>query len=172
MADFNLAFAYMMSFEDAGMKGTITKDDGGRTRFGIAERYNPYLSPSGFFDRMPREEAVMLAQSTYEHGEWHAMAGDKIASQELANKILSLGVNMGIVKVIRWAQEAAGVHVDGQPGSQTIAAWNADSATPFHAIAMDAEAHYRQRVQDEPANGRYLNGWLRRAQDSAAAVLA
>ena len=167
MADFDQAFVYLMSFEDAGMTGRITQDDGGRTRFGVAERYHPYLTPTGFFDKMPREEAIMLTQSTYEHGEWHAMAGDKIASQELANKILSLGVVLGIVRVIRWAQEAAGVHVDGQPGTDTIAAWNSDSAAPFHAISLDAEAHFRQRALEEPADAKYLNGWLRRAQDAA-----
>lgn len=170
MADYNQAFAYLMSFEDAGMTGRITTDDGGRTRFGIAERFHAYLTSTGFFDSMPKEEAIMLAQSTYEHGEWAALGGEQIISQEFANKMLSLGVDLGMNRVIRWAQEAVGVQVDGQPGSATIAAWNADSMVPFHIISIDAEAHYRQRAL-EPQNARFLNGWLRRAQDPAVTHL-
>src|SRR5438270_12221747 len=117
MANFDQAYAYLMSFEDAGMAGKVTKDAGGRTRFGIAERFHGYLTSTGFFDKMPREEAIMLAKSTYEHGEWAAMQGESIVSQELANKMLSLAVNLGTRMVVRWAQEASGVHVDGVPGN-------------------------------------------------------
>lgn len=172
MADFNQAFNYLMKWEDDGLTGRVTKDDGGRTRFGIAERYHPYLTATGFFDVMPNAKAIELAKSAYEHAEWHAMSGDKIASQALANKMLSLGVDIGIVAVIRWAQEAAGVHVDGQVGPDTLAAWNKDSGAAFHAISIDAEAHYRQRADVEAADRRYLGGWLARAQDPATEVIA
>jgi lysozyme family protein len=167
MADFNQAFDYLMRWEDDGLTGRVTKDAGGRTRFGIAERYHPYLTSTGFYDSMPKEEALMLAKDTYQHAEWHAMAGDKIASQELANKMLSLGVDLGIVAVIRWAQEAVGADVDGQAGPATLAAWNADSGAAFHAISIDAEAHYRQRADVDAADKRFLQGWMRRAQDPA-----
>jgi lysozyme family protein len=175
MADFDQAFAYLMKFEDEGLSGRVTKDAGGRTRFGIAERYHPELTHSGFYDDMSKYEALLLAKETYQQHEWHAMQGDKISSQELANKMLSLGVDIGIVAVIRWAQEAAHVDVDGQVGPATLAAWNkATGATGtgavFHAISMDAEAHYRQRAQDDAADRKYLGGWLKRAQDAATEV--
>lgn len=171
MADFNQAFNYLMKWEDDGLTGRVTKDDGGRTRFGIAERYHPYLTATGFFDEMPKVIAIELAKSTYQHAEWHAMAGDKIASQVLANKMLSLGVDIGIVAVIRWAQEACSLTVDGQVGPQTLAAWNKDAGAAFHAISIDAEAHYRQRADVEPADRRFLIGWINRAKDPAAEVV-
>lgn len=180
MADFNQAFNYLMKWEDDGLTGRVTTDDGGRTRFGIAERYHPSLTATGFFDVMPKAQAIETAKSTYQNAEWHAMAGDKIAVQALANKMLSLGVDIGIVAVIRWAQEAAGVHVDGQVGPDTLAAWNkatgpTGAGAAFHAISIDAEAHYRQRADVDPADKKYLNGpnaWLARAQDPATEVAA
>jgi lysozyme family protein len=163
MADFNVAFAYLMKWEDDGLTGRVTKDDGGRTRFGIAERYHPDLTQTGFYDLMPKDDAVLLAKETYERGEWHAMQGGKILSQELANKMLSLGVDLGMLAVIRWAQEAVDVTVDGQAGPQTIAAWNKHAGAAFHAISIDAEAHYRHRADVDPADQKYLHGpnaWL------------
>jgi lysozyme family protein len=168
MADFNQAFNYLMRWEDDGLTGRVTTDDGGRTRFGIAERYHPDLTATGFFDVMPKDDAVLLAKETYERGEWHLISGDKLASQPFAQKLLSLGVDIGMVAVIRWAQEGVGVAVDGQVGPLTVARWNADSDAAFHAISIDAEAHYRQRADVDPADRRFLVGWINRAKDPAA----
>lgn len=167
MADFDQAFDYLMRWEDDGLTGRVTRDAGGRTRYGIAERYHADLAHTGFYDTMPNDEALQVAKGVYFRGEWHVMHGADISSQELANKMLSLGVDLGIVAVIRWAQEAVHVDVDGQVGPITRAAWNSDSASPFHAISLDAEAHYRQRADEDSEARQYLKGWIRRAQDPA-----
>jgi lysozyme family protein len=170
MADIDTAFKYLMVFEDDGMTGRVTKDDGGRTRFGIAEKFHPALTDLGFFDDMPKDGAILLAKATYEQHEWRAMQGNEIYSQPLANKLLSLGVNLGMGTVIRWAQDVAEIAADGAVGPKTLAAFNANAGEIFRGISLDAEAHYRQRAKNKPALQMYLKGWLRRAQDSAEAA--
>lgn len=172
MADFNQAFNYLMKWEDDGLTGRVTEDDGGRTRFGIAEVYHPELTPQGFFDLLPNAEALMLARDTYERGEWHLLSGDQLQSQPLANKLLSLGVDLGVVTVIRWAQDCAEVVVDGHAGPLTVRAWNIQAPAVFRCLSLDAEAHYRQRVEERPHLSVDLKGWLARAQDPATEVSA
>ncbi len=167
MANFDQAFQYLMQWEDEGLTGKITEDDGGRTRFGIAQRFHPELVAIGFFDYLPTAEALMMARDTYERGDWRLMNGAGMSWQPLANKMLSIGVNLGMVRVIRWAQECAEVHVDGQVGPETLAAWNAKSTEVLRCLSLDAEAHYRQRADEKPELKANLKGWLRRAQDSA-----
>jgi lysozyme family protein len=172
MADFDHAFTYLMKWEDDGLTGRVTTDDGGRTRFGIAERFHPDLTATGFFDVMPKDDAVLLAKDTYQRGEWHQLSGDALASQPLANKLLSLGVDLGMVTVIRWAQDCAEVVVDGRVGPMTVRAWNIQAPAIFRCVSLDAEAHYRQRAEEKPHLSVDLKGWVRRAQDPATEVLA
>ena len=163
MADLNTALIYLMRWEDDGLTGRITQDDGGRTRFGIAERFHPEVSAFGFFD-IPKIDALPIAYAIYRRCYWNVMLGNKIDSQALANKLLSLGVNLGMVRVIRWAQGCAGVNTDGEAGPETIAAWNAKS--PEACLVSRAVIHYRGRVSAKPHLAVDLDGWLRRAQDS------
>lgn len=167
MADFDAAFTYLMKWEDDGLTGRVTEDDGGRTRFGVAEVYHPEFTPQGFFDKLPNAEALMLAKDTFQRGEWTQMGGDKISSQQLANKLLSLSGPLGMPRVIRWAQECADVVVDGRAGPMTVRAWNIQAPSIFRCISLDAEAHFRQRVEEQPHLKVDLKGWLRRAQDLA-----
>jgi lysozyme family protein len=165
MADFDVAFEYLMGWEDDHQHpGRITSDEGGRTRFGIAENWHHDLTALGFFDEMPYEEAFMLAKQTYRENEWHQMQGDRLSSQALANKWLSLGVNLGMGRVVRWAQEAAGATPDGFVGPNTLRAINGASSRVFQSISTDAEAQYRQDAEKQPGD---LKGWLRRSGDSA-----
>jgi hypothetical protein len=48
MADFKPAFLFTLQHEDSTRSGKVTIDAGGRTRFGIAEKFHPDL-PEEFF---------------------------------------------------------------------------------------------------------------------------
>ena len=60
MADFNLAFIFVLQHEDSTCSGKVTVDAGGRTRFGIAEKFHPDL-PEEFFTG-PAEDALGEAE--------------------------------------------------------------------------------------------------------------
>ena len=57
MADFKPAFAFALLHEDATQSGKVTMDAGGRTRFGIAEKFHPDL-PEEFFTG-PAEDVLL-----------------------------------------------------------------------------------------------------------------
>jgi hypothetical protein len=93
LADFQPAFTFVMSHEDTGLTGKVTEDAGGRTRFGIAEKFHPGL-PAGFFSG-PAAEALEVAEQIYQRDYWKQLRLDELDNQNIANKILDMAVNMG-----------------------------------------------------------------------------
>ena len=59
-ADFKTAFLLTLQHEDSTRSGKVTEDAGGRTRFGIAEKFHPDL-PEGFFTGLA-EDALAEAE--------------------------------------------------------------------------------------------------------------
>ena len=172
MANYQAAFDYLMRWEDIESNGqptgAETTDAGGRTRLGIAEVYHPEFTASGFYDTMPLPQALVLAETYYRGGEWAQDKGDSLLSQTLANKLFSLGVNLGMRRVVRWAQADLGLDTDGIVGPVTLTQLNAAPLEAFSAITVAAVAHYQERAMDEAQAGRDypLVGLVRRAQDS------
>lgn len=171
MADAEIAIDFVMPEEDGTGSGVETRDAGGRTRYGIAEKYHPELTPTGFFDVMPAPQALALARQTMLNGYWAPINGDRIADQYPANRLLSFAVNMGVETAVMLLQQSLntfGVRlaVDGEPGPQTIAALNAtyaaQSATLMARWRAALTAHYQAIVAANPGQGEYLKGWLAR----------
>src|SRR5258708_22889915 len=94
MSDFALAFAHTMQFEDdPSHPGRVTHDAGGRTRFGIADKFHPDL-PEEFFTG-PEEETRAQAEEIELEQYWKPLNLDGVEEQTVANKIFDMGVNMG-----------------------------------------------------------------------------
>src|SRR5258708_25764842 len=92
MSDFKEAFDFTMKQEDARLSGVVTVDAGGRTRFGIAQKFHPDL-PESFFDG-PTEDALARSEEIYKHDYWDPMRLREIEHQNLANKLMDMGINM------------------------------------------------------------------------------
>src|SRR5437588_4047671 len=105
MADFKPAFAFALMHEDPTCSGKVTEDAGGRTRFGIAEKFHPDL-PEEFFTG-PAEDALAEAKKIEELEYWDAMRLAEVEDQNLANKLFDMGVNMGVRQAAIYAQRAA-----------------------------------------------------------------
>jgi len=176
MANFKLAFQFVLPHEDSSCSGKVTLDAGGRTRFGIAERFHPEL-PDEFFTG-PAEEALALAQEIEEREYWQAMRLEEVEDQNVANKLLDMGVNMGVHQAAILAQRAANFLLrtganpaaaqlpeDGVIGEKTLAAINAVIPADYHrALCELSEAHYRHLAAVNPQQAVNLHGWLKRAQ--------
>src|ERR1044071_8189094 len=91
MSDFKPAFLFTLQHEDATRSGKVTVDAGGRTRFGIAEKFHPDL-PDEFFTG-PAEDALAEAETIEEHEYWDALRLDEVEDQNVANKLFDMGVN-------------------------------------------------------------------------------
>jgi len=180
MAEFKPAFAFVLLHEDPSRSGKVTVDAGGRTRFGIAQKFHPEL-PEEFFTG-PAEEALTRAEEIEERDYWRAMRLDEIEDQNVANKLFDMGVNMGVRQASIYAQRAANFLLardaertaqaagsrlaeDGRIGGKTLAAIDAVDPQEYHQVLCElSEAHYRHLAAVNPEQAVNLRGWLKRAQ--------
>lgn len=171
MADFKPAFAFVLQHEDSNRSGKVTVDAGGRTRFGIAEKFHPDL-PEEFFTG-PAEDALAEAQKIEEREYWECMHLAGVENQNVANKLFDMAVNMGVRQAAVYAQRAANalldrdsrVAEDGEIGAKTLAAINAAKPVEYYqALCELSAAHYRHVAAVNPAQAVNLQGWLKRAE--------
>jgi lysozyme family protein len=178
MSDFKEAFDFVMQHEDAQLSGVVTTDAGGHTRFGIAQKFHPDLDNS-FFDG-PAADALAAAEQIYEHDYWEAMRLTEVESQNIANKLFDMGVNMGTHQAVHLAQRALNALIstgaqpppaaeplleDGIIGDHTVAAINAADPIQLHGMIVEVcKAFYIHVATNNPAQAVYLHGWLKRAE--------
>ncbi len=171
MADFQPAFAFVIQHEDAGRTGKVTEDAGGRTRFGIAEKYHRGL-PDDFFTGSAAG-ALKVAEQIYERDYWETMRLSNLENQNIANKIFDMAVNMGTHQAAIYAQRAANgliavpaqrLHEDGVFGPATIAAINSlDPIVLYQLLCEWSRRHYQHVASINPAQAVNLAGWMKRA---------
>lgn len=171
MSLFPPAFAFVMQHEDAARSGKVTVDAGGRTRFGIAEKFHPGL-PATFFTGSAGD-ALKVAEEILRRDYWEPMRLSDVTSQNLANKLFDMAVNMGVHQAAIYAQRAVNglassgprlLIEDGRIGEQTLAAINAADPIALHQLLCDlSRQHYRHVAALNPAQAPNLSGWLCRA---------
>jgi lysozyme family protein len=195
MADFKTAFERTLRFEDDPREpGRVTADAGGRTRFGIAQKFHPDL-PDDFFTG-PAEDALAEAERIEQADYWDPLRLSEVRDRDVANKLFDMAVNMGAHQAAVLAQRAAnallqdvaqppaspghdglarrGVGVpsvaarlaeDGAIGPKTLAAINSlDPARYLQALRELSAQLYRHIASINPAQAGSLEGWLRRAE--------
>ena len=155
MADTEQSVQFVLRLEDSRLSGEITTlpgDRGGATRFGLASRFHPGLVESGYFEmdgdapKIPHDEALAIAEKTYEEQYAAPLQLVEIKSQDVANRLLSFAVNEGATEAVAIAQLAAGslgtrITVDGVIGPVTLAAINA-----VEPDSLIREIRYAQRA--------------------------
>lgn len=179
MADTATAVQFVLRQEDSRLTGDITTlkgDRGGRTRFGLAERFHPDLVKSGYYDLgedgepvVPHDEALTTADQVYEEQYASALSLSALSSQDVANRLLSFSINEGPAEGIAIAQKACNalgcsLDVDGKVGPATLKALNSlDPDKWIAANRLQQEAFYRHLVQVRPEMLPLLNGLINRA---------
>lgn len=171
MADFNPAFQFVMSHEDAARSGVVTRDEDGRTRFGICEKVHPDL-PEDFWE-CPPLAALVKVEEIYQDEYWDALSLDEIIDQAVASKLFDMCVPMGHKEAVLLAQRAANglllgsskaPAIDGRIGPQTIAALNAcPPSNLVEALCNLSKIFFCEVAAKNPAKQKDLKGWLNRA---------
>lgn len=154
-------------------------DAGGETYRGLARNFHPELTLWKIIDLAKQElgihdvrqlnaklaaNPVLQAEidDFYRAQYWDANRLSLISSQPVANWIYDHVLNAE-TRGDKWAQEAAGVTIDGQIGPVTIAAINAMDPAEFLRKAEDVAAFYRlDRALAHPDQIQFLPSWLRR----------
>lgn len=164
MANAILSINRTMLQEDSKLAGVVTLDAGGRTRFGIAEKYHPWMASIGFYTTMPTAQAIGAATVLYQREYCMPLQVAAIQDQTLADKLVSLGLNEGVSHPIMWLQEAIGQKADGIFGLGTLRALSAaDPQKVLDSLKQQAVTYYQDVVKENPSDEKYLSGWLRRA---------
>jgi lysozyme family protein len=122
---------YVMFWEDEKLEGKVTNDAGGRTRFGLASKWNPQLTDANFYDA-PKEDAITMARFVYTTKYGKFVQADKIFDERVRAKVLDMYVNMG-EEGAKLVQRACGAFEDGGIGTETITLLN--SASPDRVLS-------------------------------------
>lgn len=171
MADVNVAIDFCLWQEDKSMAGhvsTVRADRGGATRFGIASKFHPELVKSGFFNEMivGRTDALAMARLCYTVSYAKPLMLLNLADQQIANAVLSFGINAGIKPAARLLQYAAGVDPDGVVGMKTTTAANASDPRRLLAeFSFAATCYYIELDQPD-----FIKGWKNRVLDWSVAA--
>ena len=165
MANVEAAIDYVLGWEDATLSGVITTaPDGKRTRFGIDEHWHPELTNCLYFSSMGQVAALQIARGIYETSYCQPLCIAEIANQEIANKLLSLAVNVGVVNAARMLQDAVTVVGDGRIGPLTLHALDlAEPDKVIEDLRAEAESYYDALIAKDPKLAVYRAHWLRRA---------
>jgi lysozyme family protein len=172
MADVKACIDVTLRQEDSTLSGVITVipgDSGGRTRYGIAERWHPELTSTGFFTTMPAAAALTVAEGVYAASYAKPLMLSQINAQGVAAALLSFAVVEGPVEAVKLLQQACGAVVDGRIGPLTIARVNGCVPTALLETWCDLERAYFQKLGAEnPADEKFVAGWDNRAQENKA----
>jgi lysozyme family protein len=138
------------------------EDGGGRTRFGIAEKYNPGL-PSNFYTA-PSAIALVDAWAIYKKTYWDRFRGDEINDEGVSSCLLSFSINDGEAREVKMLQDCLGLVQDGVVGPITLEHVNAFNGPQLAAALRAAQADwYRAVAVANPSKEKFLKGWLIRA---------
>ncbi len=131
------------------------------TKFGLSAASYPNLDMAA----LTEAEAVVLYRRDY----WDRWGFAQLPPA-IAAKLFDAAVNIGADEAVRALQRAlraagpARVAEDGKLSPATIAATRATSAdTVLPALREALAGHYRLIAAKNPAQARFLNGWLARA---------
>jgi lysozyme family protein len=133
-------------------------DAGGETNFGISKRQYPHLD----IKNLTREQASEIYQRDY----MNKYGFNQIIPKSIRWKVFDMSVNMGSVKAVVILQLSLGLVPDGVFGEKTKSAANqATTAIVLANLCQIQGAYYQGICARNPSQGKFLTGWMRRAQD-------
>jgi hypothetical protein len=189
MANWNVSFEWLLDSEDPLREYKTVKDSvpikpDDSPEVAAAKRaamaisgINSYYWPLQFakIDALPPDQRRVEIENFYQAAFWNQWFA-QIDSDEVAKRVFDMTVNGGAGTEIKLLQQAfnavaaqtastAHLTVDGQLGPATVTAVNAvNLATLVAAFQKAQEDHYRAIVSANPADAKYLAGWLARAK--------
>lgn len=172
MASFDLYLPQLLKFEGGYVDDPA--DPGGATNLGITlatfQRYAPsLLGEAPTLDAL-RALTPEQAGAIYKLEYWDKLDGDQIASQPLAEILFDFYVNAGTEAVLLLQRillqlGATGLATDGEMGPVTSAALQAADQAQVYALYRQGRIDYYARLaQERPADEKFLQGWLARAE--------
>jgi lysozyme family protein len=138
-------------------------DNAGLTRFGITQKnFSSCFSPT-FWTTMDFQIALNNAKIFYENQFWHHINGDSINNDRTAALLMSASVNIGISTAVKLIQNVLQVSADGILGLATLHELNSKDPQSINDMYRAVwNTHYRNIVDANPNDAKFLQGWLNR----------
>lgn len=183
MAKFENSMSVLLKLEYDNPSDALewNKTEDGYTYMGIYEPYNKSWSGWQIIHQKLEQypnikecskrlyEIDMLTEKVYDYyfaEFWKPYRLNEILEQHKADEIYVFGINVGMKKAIKTAQELVGVDADGIIGSQTIQAINDCDYSFFDKEFDDDEIeYYKSLVKSNPKKSIFLDGWINRAKE-------
>jgi len=178
MANWNVAYNWMMNFEDAPRACAQVPDasPGGAAGpcFAISG-INSGAWPDEFaaIESLPQEQRGPFVQQFYENHFWNKWYA-QLVSDEVCKRVFDFAVNGGSGASVHCLQQAvnalagadgAQLIADGDWGPITVDAANSADPLALTAAFQAARAsHYHAIAAANPGKAIYLSGWIARAQ--------
>jgi lysozyme family protein len=166
MAEFKIAVNKLLASE--GGKVNDPDDPGGKTNFGITQKSLDAFHFQWVSSALPKDVFNLTreqASDFYFYEYWSPCRGTLLASQPLANLLLSMAVLQGKKTAVRRLQNLLGVAPDGIMGSKTLQAIeSADIKSLLPAYAEANKDFFRKLVEKRPASQKFLAGWINRVE--------
>lgn len=160
--DFNAIVEYTLKKEGGYVDDNV--DKGGETNFGISKASHPNVNVKN----LTKEEAIEIYRKKY----WDSTNIDKIHDQRIAQKLFDMSVLMGqkqAVILLQRALLASGrdVLIDGDLGRITVRKTNEckNREGLLWCFIGEIANYFRDVVQYDPSQKRFLDGWNNRAYD-------
>lgn len=183
MASFKIAHKRTERFEGGYANDPL--DSGGQTWRGLARNYNPKWKGWKIVDEIlalkPKDknkalyshkELNELVDAYYEANYWDCINLDYIASQEVANSLFDISVNMGSGRAAKFLQQSLNVLVDGKIGPKTIGAANSmDAKVLYDKINALRAEKYNQIIANNPSQEKFRKSWFSRIKPFEKALV-
>lgn len=172
MSNFIDAFNFMMSNEDMERQYKVVPDSppGAWAISGINSDAYPHQYAT--IAAIPQAKRGPAIEQFYQTEFWNTWL-EQLVSDNLAERVFDSAVNMGPGSAVRLLQVSVNslqnnaLHVDGGWGPNTVLFANQlsipDDCNIVSAFKNVRREHYQHIVTNNPANGKYLAGWLARA---------
>jgi lysozyme family protein len=169
MANFEVFLPLILKFEGGFVDDP--SDPGGATNKGITFKTfcgcsQKLLNVDPTLDNLKALTDTQVG-AIYRANYWNSVSGDAMALQDLANLVCDFYINAGVNagKLLQTVMNEMGckVTVDGAIGPETMRALAAlDQAEVYRRYKAGRIAYYEHLVQQEPALGKFLHGWINR----------
>lgn len=160
--DFNAIVEYTLKKEGGYVDDNV--DKGGETNFGISKASHPNVNVKN----LTKAEAIEIYRKKY----WDGTNIDKLHDQRIAQKLFDMSVLMGqkqAVILLQRALLASGrdVLIDGDLGRITVRKTNEckNREGLLWCFIGEIANYFRDVVQYDPSQKRFLDGWNNRAYD-------
>lgn len=170
MADIRKLAPFILKWEGAFSNDPL--DSGGATMKGITlATYKAYRKEKGLstptiedLKKISDLEWMTILKEKY----WNPWQADRIGYQPVANLLVDWGWGSGPATAIKQFQGLVRLHQDGIAGNQTLSAINnyPDKTELFNRIMNARKDFYVAIIKQNPAQIKFLSGWLNRLYDS------